>query len=73
MTVQATGSGQIEFPGTATVDVFSRTATRLLNLRDVECLVVKGLEDQFLLGRRAMQEIDSKIDRLSNNLWARPL
>ncbi|KAE9360839.1 hypothetical protein PF008_g1646 [Phytophthora fragariae] len=44
------------------------TAAGPLNLRSVPCLVLDGDEDEFLLGRKTMQDIGIDIDRLFEQL-----
>ncbi|POM60741.1 hypothetical protein PHPALM_30355 [Phytophthora palmivora] len=46
-----------------TVDVRINTAAGPVKLRDVPCLVLDGDEDEFLLGRKPMQDIGIDIER----------
>ncbi|KAE9042606.1 hypothetical protein PR002_g3826 [Phytophthora rubi] len=51
-----------------TLNLRIETAAGPLNLRSVPCLVLDGDEDEFLLGRKTMQDIGIDIDRLFEQL-----
>lgn len=47
---------------TVTLDLRIETAAGPLHLTNVSCLVMDGHEDEFLLGRKTMQDIGIDID-----------
>ncbi|EGZ23259.1 hypothetical protein PHYSODRAFT_379548, partial [Phytophthora sojae] len=52
----------------ATPDLQIETAAGPLHLASVSCLVMDGNEEEFLLGRKTMQDIGIDIDRLLEQL-----
>ncbi|OWY91634.1 hypothetical protein PHMEG_00039703, partial [Phytophthora megakarya] len=66
--VQVAGGAQVLCRSAVTLDLRIETAAGPVNLRSVSCLVMDGAEDEFLLGRKTMQDIGIDIDCLFEQL-----
>lgn len=66
--VQVAGGAKMLCQDSATLDLQIETAAGTLHLTNVSCLVMDGNEDEFLLGRKTMQDIGIDINRLFEQL-----
>eukprot|EP00644_Phytophthora_capsici_P011685 jgi/Phyca11/123502/e_gw1.50.305.1 len=66
--VQVAGGARVVCRDAVILDLRIETAAGPLHLADVPCLVMEGHEDEFLLGRKTMQDVGIDTDRLFDQL-----
>lgn len=70
VTIVVAGGHELQCRERYNVDLLLGTAAGLVNVRQVDCLVLNGAEDEFLLGDDTLKPLGINVDRMIEQLTA---